>query len=82
MLVGVVGSRHLVRFDGGGCSRKHRRHRGAFDSRTGWCFGCGHTIPEIRAWRKLTDFRRTALARDLPRCVSQVGEATPVDREN
>ncbi|MBY0252548.1 MAG: hypothetical protein K2X54_14400 [Methylobacterium organophilum] len=29
-------------------------------------------VPEIRAWRKLTPYRRTALARELPRRVAQV----------
>ncbi|WP_244477084.1 DUF1289 domain-containing protein [Methylobacterium sp. Leaf117] len=48
-----------------------------FDGRTGWCLGCGRTVPEIRAWRKSTPFRRTALARELPRRVLQVREATP-----
>ena len=43
-----------------------------FDGRTGWCLGCGRTVPEIRAWRKMTPYRRTALARELPRRVEQV----------
>jgi predicted Fe-S protein YdhL (DUF1289 family) len=43
-----------------------------FDGRTGWCLGCGRTIPEIREWRKLTLYRRTALLRELPRRVIQV----------
>lgn len=42
-----------------------------FDGRTGWCLGCGRTIPEIREWRKLTPYRRTALLRELPRRVKQ-----------
>ncbi|WP_354404479.1 DUF1289 domain-containing protein [Methylobacterium radiotolerans] len=25
-----------------------------WDGRTGWCLGCGRTVPEIRAWRKMT----------------------------
>ncbi|MBQ0821912.1 DUF1289 domain-containing protein [Microvirga sp. HBU67558] len=43
-----------------------------FDGCTGWCLGCGRTIPEIREWRKLTPYRRTALLRELPRRVKQV----------
>ena len=43
-----------------------------FDGRTGWCFGCGRTVPEIRAWKKMTPFRRTALLRELPRRVRQI----------
>jgi predicted Fe-S protein YdhL (DUF1289 family) len=43
-----------------------------FDGRTGWCLGCGRTIPEIREWRKLTPYRRTALLRELSRRVKQI----------
>ena len=53
-----------------------------FDGRTGWCLGCGRTIPEIREWRKLAPYRRTALARELSRRVQQVrkeGLRTPTD---
>ncbi|MGH1574259.1 DUF1289 domain-containing protein [Methylobacterium sp. P31] len=51
-----------------------------FDGRTGWCVGCGRTVPEIRAWRKLTPYRRTALARELPRRVGQItGTTTGAD---
>ncbi|GJD55115.1 DUF1289 domain-containing protein [Methylobacterium dankookense] len=42
-----------------------------FDGKSGWCAGCGRTVPEIRAWRKMTPFRRDALARDLPRRVKR-----------
>ena len=38
-----------------------------FDGRTGWCVGCGLTVPEIRHWKKLTPFNRQALLRELPR---------------
>lgn len=44
-----------------------------FDARTGWCRGCGMTVPEIRAWKKLTPFRRNELLRLLPRRVSDLG---------
>ncbi|MDO9428767.1 MAG: DUF1289 domain-containing protein [Methylobacterium sp.] len=50
-----------------------------FDGRTGWCVGCGRTIPEIRAWTKLTPFRRTALLRDLPARVRKVQDAPRED---
>lgn len=50
-----------------------------FDGRTGWCLGCGRTLAEVRAWRKLTPYRKTALKRDLPRRVEQAGgEASAV----
>jgi predicted Fe-S protein YdhL (DUF1289 family) len=45
-----------------------------FDGETGWCAGCGRTIPEIKAWRKLTPYRRTALIRDLPGRIKQVSD--------
>lgn len=43
-----------------------------WDGRTGRCLGCGRTVPEIRAWRKMTPYRKTALARELPRRVRQI----------
>jgi predicted Fe-S protein YdhL (DUF1289 family) len=55
-----------------------------FDGKTGWCLGCGRTVPEICAWRKMTPYRRTALARELPRRVGQVegtAEATAPVRD-
>ncbi len=36
-----------------------------FDPVKKWCVGCGRTVDEIRAWRKLTPFRKTALANEL-----------------
>ena len=46
-----------------------------FDLPTGWCEGCGRTRGEIREWRKLTPYRRTAVERDLPRRVRQLETA-------
>lgn len=56
-----------------------------WDGKTGWCLGCGRTVPEIKAWRKLTPYRRTALLRELPRRVEQLSkqqsaETTPAKR--
>ncbi len=50
-----------------------------FEGRTGWCMGCGCTIEEIRRWKKLPPFRRTALEADLSRRVRQLedGQTTP-----
>ena len=42
-----------------------------WDGRSGWCVGCGRTVPEIKAWRKLSPYRRSALLRKLPRRVEQ-----------
>lgn len=36
-----------------------------FDPRNTWCIGCGRTRDEIKAWRKLSPFRRTALSNEL-----------------
>ncbi|MGE7371227.1 DUF1289 domain-containing protein [Neorhizobium sp. NPDC001467] len=36
-----------------------------FDPRNKWCVGCGRTPDEIKAWRKLTPFRRTVLTNEL-----------------
>jgi hypothetical protein len=43
-----------------------------FDGETGWYVGCGRTIPEIRAWRKMAPCRRTLLTRELMRRDEQV----------
>lgn len=45
------------------------------DVPTGWCEGCGRTRGEIREWRKLTPYRRTAIERELPRRVRQLETA-------
>ncbi|KAA0125454.1 DUF1289 domain-containing protein [Methylobacterium sp. P1-11] len=45
-----------------------------FDGRTGWCAGCGRTIPEIRAWRKMTPYRRASLMRELPLRITRAGK--------
>src|SRR5436305_653690 len=52
-----------------------------FDGKTGWCLGCGRAVPEIRAWRSLTPFRRKALARELPRRLERLGMAAADDVE-
>lgn len=51
-----------------------------FDGKTGWCLGCGRTVPEIRVWKKLTPFRMTALVRKLPRRVDQLAKASDGDQ--
>ena len=52
-----------------------------WDGRTGWCVGCGRTVSEIKAWRKLSPYRRTALLRELPRriepCRFSAAKQTP-----
>lgn len=36
-----------------------------FDSRTGWCEGCGRTIPEVRSWRNMRPGAKRSVNRDL-----------------
>lgn len=38
-----------------------------FDPRNKQCVGCGRTKEEIKTWRKLSPFRRTALMIELKR---------------
>lgn len=43
-----------------------------FDGRTGWCVGCGLTVPEIRAWRKMKPHARGKVERELPRRIQKI----------
>lgn len=43
-----------------------------YDPHNQWCLGCGRTRDEIKAWQKLTPFRRTALERDLHRRLDRI----------
>ncbi|WP_366872519.1 DUF1289 domain-containing protein [uncultured Brevundimonas sp.] len=38
-----------------------------FDGRTGWCVGCGRSVPEIRSWRKMQPRARQLILKDLTR---------------
>ena len=51
-----------------------------FDGRSGWCVGCGCTLEEIKGWKKLSPFRRTALEADVLRRVRQLGESQTTER--
>lgn len=43
------------------------------------CEGCGRSLEEIRSWKKLTPFRRTAIERELPARMRRLGAvAAPV----
>ncbi|BDA84596.1 hypothetical protein Sa4125_21380 [Aureimonas sp. SA4125] len=46
-----------------------------FDPRHHWCHGCGRSRDEIKAWQKLTPFRRQALERELARRLARVDRA-------
>ncbi len=43
-----------------------------FDGKSGFCVACGRSVREIKAWRKMTPFRREALRRELPRRVQKL----------
>ncbi|OYZ08713.1 MAG: DUF1289 domain-containing protein [Novosphingobium sp. 28-62-57] len=45
-----------------------------FERRTGWCAGCGRTIPEVRSWRKMQPQARGAVERDLPRRMKRLAD--------
>ncbi len=51
-----------------------------FDSLTGWCEGCGRTRDETTQWRKLTPFRASAIARDLPRRLQRLEKRAATDK--
>ncbi|MGQ3017236.1 DUF1289 domain-containing protein [Phenylobacterium sp.] len=38
-----------------------------FDRRSGWCTGCGRTVPEIRDWQKMRPKARQAILSELRR---------------
>ncbi|OYX69558.1 MAG: DUF1289 domain-containing protein [Caulobacter sp. 32-67-35] len=44
----------------------------SFDGRSGWCIGCGRTVPEIRAWRKMQPRARQMVSNDLKRRVERL----------
>lgn len=44
-----------------------------FDPRNKWCVGCGRTTDEIKTWRKLSPFRKTALSTELARRMKRLG---------
>lgn len=63
----VFGSRHLQVSKDDPCVSVCR-----FEGRTGWCVGCGRTVPEIRAWRKLQPQGRRKILSDLQRRLGKI----------
>lgn len=47
----------------------------AFDGRTGWCRGCGRTVPEIRAWKKAQPHQQRRVVAELPRRLAKLDAA-------
>jgi len=45
-----------------------------FDDVSGWCFGCGMTKPERKAWKQVPGYRAAILAGLPPRLEALAGE--------
>jgi predicted Fe-S protein YdhL (DUF1289 family) len=43
------------------------------DPRTGLCFGCGRTLPEIARWHRIDNAERLAIMELLPARMEQAG---------
>ncbi|WP_432815247.1 DUF1289 domain-containing protein [Sphingorhabdus sp.] len=37
-----------------------------FDATTGWCIGCGRTLPECRRWKRAKRNRLEKISAELP----------------
>jgi predicted Fe-S protein YdhL (DUF1289 family) len=47
------------------------------DPRTGLCFGCGRTLPEIACWHRLDSAERQAVMALLPQRMADAGLSPP-----
>jgi predicted Fe-S protein YdhL (DUF1289 family) len=47
------------------------------DPRTGLCFGCGRTLPEIASWHSLNGAERRAVMARLPQRMADAGLTPP-----
>ncbi|MFJ6322079.1 MULTISPECIES: DUF1289 domain-containing protein [unclassified Rhizobium] len=52
-----------------------------FDPRNKWCLGCGRTVLEIKDWRKLSPYHRTALAKELKQRVEKTRQRAQAGKE-
>jgi predicted Fe-S protein YdhL (DUF1289 family) len=43
------------------------------DPRTGLCFGCGRTLPEIARWHRIDSAERLAIMAQLPTRMADAG---------
>jgi predicted Fe-S protein YdhL (DUF1289 family) len=43
------------------------------DPRTGLCFGCGRSLPEIARWHRIDNAERLAIMEQLPARMEQAG---------
>ncbi|HEX7857317.1 DUF1289 domain-containing protein [Sphingomonas sp. NPDC019816] len=44
----------------------------SFDGKTGWCRGCGRTIPEVRIWKKAQPHQLRKITAELPRRLAKL----------
>lgn len=54
----------------------------AVDARTGWCLGCGRTLPEIAGWSGYSEAERGAVMETLPARMDELralGKLGPVE---
>ncbi|MGE5158854.1 MAG: DUF1289 domain-containing protein [Gemmatimonas sp.] len=52
------------------------------DPRTGLCFGCGRTLPEIASWHRLEGAERARLMALLPQRMADAGLVPPGDGQS
>jgi len=50
-----------------------------FSGPKGWCIGCGRTRDELKKWKSLKPYARTALDKELERRMSKIAAADPKD---
>ena len=50
------------------------------DPRTGLCFGCGRTLPEIARWHRMESAERLTVMAELPARMAEAGLTPPVSR--
>jgi predicted Fe-S protein YdhL (DUF1289 family) len=47
------------------------------DPRTGFCLGCGRTLPEIAKWHRIESSERLSIMATLPQRMSDAGLTPP-----
>jgi predicted Fe-S protein YdhL (DUF1289 family) len=47
------------------------------DPRTGLCYGCGRTLPEIARWHRIDGAERLAIMQRLPARMAEAGLPAP-----
>lgn len=44
----------------------------AIEAKTGWCLGCGRSLPEIAQWSAIEESQRDSVMDDLPRRIEKL----------